>query len=184
MQPPARMTQRQLGVVAGAGAVLGVLLVGLVVRGCRGRDSARADLDQRVARIEDLLGLVDAGPAPPLDASPAPPVSADDRSGSCAVARVAAFRAWQDAIAKAKVNAAPAQAACAEEWSDRKKQACFYAAMATVRTSQAARDALMLGGSAARDTVRAVKDDPKNDALARAHASADAVFLACDDDGG
>ncbi len=175
------MAQRPLAVVAAGGAILGVVLVGVAVRGCR--ESRHGDLEQRVARIEDLLGLVDAGPAPP-DASPAPPVSADDRTASCAVAKVAAYGVWQEAIAKAKANAAPAQAACGEEWSDRKKQACYYAATATVRTSQAARDALMAGGSAAREAVKSVKDDPKNDALARARASADAVFAACDDDGG
>jgi hypothetical protein len=42
----------------------------------------------------------------------------------------------------------------------------------------------MLGGSAAREAVKGVKDDPKNDALVRARSSADAVFAACDDDGG
>ena len=181
MQSPARMTQRQLGAVAGAGAILGVVVVGAAVRGCR--ETRHGDLEQRVARIEDLLGLVDAGPAPP-DAPLAPPVSADDRTASCAVAKVAAYGAWQEAIAKAKVNATPAQAACADSWSDRRKQACYYAAMATIRTSQAARDALMIGGSAAREAVKGLKDDPKNDALVRARASADAVFAACDDDGG
>lgn len=184
MQLPARMTQRQLMAVAGAGAVLGVLVVGLAVRGCR--EGRHGDLEQRVARIEDLLGLVDGGLAlaPPADGSPPPPVSADNRSGPCAVARVAAYRAWQEAIARAKVNAAPAQVACADEWSDKKKQACFYAATATLRTSQAARDALMAGGSSAREAVKGVKDDPKNDALVRARAAADAVFAVCDDDAG
>jgi hypothetical protein len=176
------MTQRQLVAIAGAGALVGVLFVVLATRGCR--ESRPEGLEQRVARIEDLLGLVDAGPAPPGDASPVPPVSADDRSASCAVAKVAAYKVWQEAIAKAKANAAPAQAACADEWSDKKKQACFYTAMATLRTSQAARDALMLGGAAAREAVKGVKDDPKNDVLVRARASADAVFVACDDDGG
>jgi hypothetical protein len=183
MQTPVRMTQWRLAAIAGGGAVLGVLVVGLAIRG--GRDGRHADLEQRVARIEDLLGLADAGPVAPLgDASPTPPVSADDRSASCALARVAAYRAWQEAIARAKVNAAPAQAACADEWSDRRKQACFYSATATVRTSQAARDALMAGGPAAREAVNGVKEDPKNDALARARVAADAVFAACDDDGG
>ncbi len=186
MAPGARLTERQLSAVAAVGALLGVLIVGLALRGCR--ESRHADLDQRVARIEDLLGLVDAGPVPgnasPMPTPPTPPVSADDRTASCAVAKVAAYKVWQEAIAKAKVNAAPAQAACADEWSDRKKQACYFAAMATLRTSQAARDALMMGGSAARDAIKNVKDDPKNEALARARASADAVFSACDDDGG
>jgi hypothetical protein len=181
MQPPARMTQRQLALVAGSGAIVGVVLVGVAVRGCR--DGRRGDLEQRVARIEDLLGLVDAGPIAP-DALPPLPVSADDRTVSCAVAKVAAYGVWQEAIAKAMANAAPAQAACGEEWSDRRKQACYYAATATIRTSQAARDALMAGGPAAREAVKAVKDDPKNDALLRARVSADAVFVACEDDGG
>ena len=182
MQSPARMTQRWLAAVAGAGALLCVVVVGLGFRGCR--ESRHADLEGRVARIEDLLGLVDSGITPPPDAAPTPPVSADDRTASCAVAKVAAYSAWQAAIVKAKANAAPAQAACGDEWSDRKKQACYYAATATIRTSQAARDALMTGGSAARDAVKGVKDDPKNDALARARTSADAVFAACGDDGG
>jgi hypothetical protein len=170
--------------VAAAGAVLGVIIVGLSVRGCR--ESRQAGLEQRVARIEDLLGLLDAGPIFSGDASPVPtpPVSADDRTVSCAVAKVAAYKEWTEAIAKAKVNAGPSQAACSDEWSDRRKQACYYAATATVRTSQTARDALMTGGAAARDAVKNVKDDPKNDALARARASADAVFAACDEDGG
>jgi len=184
MQTPVRMAQWRLAAIAGGAAVLGVVVVGLASRGCR--DGRHADLEQRVARIEDLLGLADAGPVAPLgDASPTLPVSADDdRPASCALARVAAYRAWQEAIARAKVNAAPAQAACADEWSDKRKQACFYAATATVRTSQAARDALMAGGPAAREAVKGVKEDQRNDALARARVAADAVFAGCDDDGG
>ena len=42
----------------------------------------------------------------------------------------------------------------------------------------------MAGGPAAREAVNGVKEDPKNDALARARVAADAVFAACDDDGG
>jgi hypothetical protein len=183
MQIPVRMARWRLAAIAGGCAALGVLVVGLAIR--KGREGRHGDLEQRVARIEDLLGLADAGSvAPPADASPTPPISADDRSASCALARVAAYRAWQEAIARAKANAAPAQAACADEWSDKRKQACFYAATATVRTSQAARDALMTGGPGARDAVKGVKDDPKNDALARARVAADAVFAGCDDDGG
>ncbi len=143
-------------------------------------------LEQRVARIEDLLGLVDAGPrAPGRRVARAPGL----RGRSHGVVRSGQGGRLQgvaggDRTKASKVNAAPAQAACADEWSDKKKQACFYAAMATLRTSQAARDALMLGGAAAREAVKGVKDDPKNDALVRARASADAVFVACDDDGG
>jgi hypothetical protein len=185
VQPPAplpRLTQRQLAAVAGAGAVLGVLVVAVAVRGCR--DVQRGDLEQRVARMEDLLGIVDGGTTLSPDASPLPIVSADDRAAPCAMARVAAYRAWTEAIAKAKLIAAPAQAACADEWTDKKKQACYYTTGATVRTAQAARDAIMAGGSSTRDVVKAVKDDPKNDALPRARTASDAVLAACDDEDG
>jgi hypothetical protein len=42
----------------------------------------------------------------------------------------------------------------------------------------------MTGGSTTRDVVKAVKDDPKNDALPRARTASDAVLAACDQDGG
>ncbi len=164
------------------GGVLGVLFVAIAVRGCR--DTQRRDLEQRVARMEDLLGIVDGGTTLSPDASPLPVVSADDRAGPCAMARVAAYRAWTEAIAKAKLIAAPAQAVCADEWTDKKKQACYYTANATVRTAQAAREAVMTGGSTTRDVLQAVKDDPKNDALPRARTASDAVLAACDEDGG
>ena len=107
---------------------------------------------------------------------------ADDRTGPCAVARIAGYQAWQEALAKAKVNAGPAEAACADFRSDKKKQACYYAAMAETRATQAARDASIAGGAAAREAVKAVKDDPKNEAIARARAASEAAFAACGED--
>ena len=37
----------------------------------------------------------------------------------------------------------------------------------------------MKGGTTARDAVKAVKDDPKNDAIAKARAASEAAFAAC-----
>jgi len=182
MRSAAGLTPRQLVAVAAASGVVGILVVVAMVRGCGG--PRHGDLEPRVARIEDLLGLSDAAPPLPPDAGPVSAVSADDRAAPCALAKVAAYKAWQDAIGKAKTNAAPAQGACAEEWGDRKKQACYYAATATVRTSQAAREAVMTGAAAARDALKNLKDDPKNDALPAARAATDAVIAACDEDGG
>jgi serine/threonine-protein kinase len=178
-------------VAAAACGALGGLAGGVAARGC-GRDDAAARLETRLARVEDLLGLVDAGPpAPPaaasrgaagaVEGSAAAPVSADDLSGPCAVARVNGYRTWQEAFARARATATPAEAACADLWGERKRQACYQAATAGVRAIQAARDALMAGGPGAREAVKAVKDDPKNDAIARARAASDAVFVACKD---
>ena len=165
----------------------GALLVALVARGCRG-GVAPDGIERRVSRIEDLLGIGDAGASAPgslaasLDAAAA--VSADDRSASCAMAKVAGYEAWQDALARAKANAGPAEAACADIWSDSKKQACYRAAMAEVRATQAARDTVIAGGAPAHEAVRNVKDDPKNEAILRARTASQTVFNACDDDGG
>jgi hypothetical protein len=190
-RPPApkliQLSPRLLGIAVGCAAV-GALLVGSIavaVRGCRG--GGRLDsVEQRVARIEGVLGMAEAGPELSADAAAADTdggaVPIDDRTAACAVAKVAAYQAWQDALAKAKTNAAPAEAACADMWSDKKKQACYYGASAGPRTAQAARDAVMKGGAAARDAVKNVKDDPKNDAVARARASSEAAFTACRDD--
>jgi hypothetical protein len=150
-------------------------------------------LDQRVARIEDLLGLADAGVAAPTATRTAGPsvdagavVAIDDRSGPCAVAKLAGYAAWQDAYAKAKVNAGPAEAACADIRNDKKKQSCFYFATAETRATLAARDAMIAGGSAARDAVKNVKDDaknaPLNAAFARARAASEGAFQTCGDD--
>ncbi|MBV9946274.1 MAG: hypothetical protein JOZ69_05455, partial [Myxococcales bacterium] len=76
------------------------------------------------------------------------------------------------------------QAACATYWSESRKQACYYAALTPVRAALAARDATIAGGSAARDAIRNVHDDPKNEAVAVARAASEAAFAACDDDAG
>jgi hypothetical protein len=139
-----------------------------------------------VAHIESLLGLDDAGAGPAIAPSSetAAAVSADDRSGPCAIAKVAGYEAWQEALAKARANASGAEAACASIWNERRKQACFYVAMAGVRAIQAARDSVVAGGASARDALRNVKDDPKNDAIVHARAASQAAFAACDDDAG
>ena len=59
-------------------------------------------------------------------------------------------------------------------WSDKKKQACYYGASAGPRTAQAARDTVMKGGAAAREAVKNVKDDPKNEAVLRARTASEA----------
>ena len=70
----------------------------------------------------------------------------------------------------------------ADLWSDKKKQICYYVASSGVRTTQAARDTVVNGGPAARDAVKAVKDDTKNDVIFRARAASDRAFSACGDD--
>ncbi len=179
-----------------AAAVLGVVgavLGGLVVRGC-GERAAGADVERRVARLEDLLGVrVDAGgPGPIASAAtqaPAAPASsavpsADEPPAACAEAKVASYRAWQEALAKAKALAQPAEAECAGYWSDARKQSCYKGAMGEIHAAQTARDAVIEGGAAARDAVRTVKDNPKNEAIARARAASAAAFEACGDDAG
>jgi hypothetical protein len=56
--------------------------------------------------------------------------------------------------------------------------------MSGIRTAQAARDAVMGGGAVAREALKSVKDDAKNDAIAQARSASDAVLAACGDDGG
>jgi hypothetical protein len=107
----------------------------------------------------------------------------EDHSAACALARVAAYEAWQDALSAAKANAGPAEAACADFRSDKKKQACFYQASAEARSTQAARDNLIAAGTAARDAVHAVKDNAKNPAIARARVASEAAFTACSSGG-
>jgi hypothetical protein len=91
-------------------------------------NGARVDsLDRRLGRIETLLGVVDAGAVPSADtavatAFDAGAVPGDDSAALCALARVTAYQAWQEAIARAKAIAAPAQAARSDFWSDSKKQ--------------------------------------------------------------
>jgi hypothetical protein len=75
-------------------------------------------------------------------------------------------------------------AACSSIWNEKKKQACYYAAMSDARAIQAARDAVITGGEAAREANRNVKDDPRNDAIAHARAAAQAALSICEGDGG
>jgi hypothetical protein len=184
--PTSRMTW-----LAAGGAVAGILLVvafGSAARGCRTTGRVGA-LEQRVGRIETALGIGDAGALPSAD-TPAPTAAdggmaataAEDTPPECAVAKVTAYHAWQDALAKAKALAGPAQAACADMWSDKKKQACYYVASSEIRATQAARDSVITGGPAARDAVKNVKDDAKNDVIARARAASEKAFAACGDD--
>ena len=181
-------TAPRLVAIAGSCAVVGGLVAGLAVRGCRAGDLPAprgSNLETRVARMEDLLGLADAGAA--TGAVGAVPnagavVSLDDRSGSCAVAKVAAYQAWQEALGRAKASAAPAEAACAGIWSDAKKQACYRGAMGQIHVTQAARDAVIAGGAAAREAVKATREDPRNEPLSRARAASQAAFAACDDE--
>ena len=179
-------------VVAGVGgAVAGALVIAVVgsaAKGCRAASRVQ-ELDQRVARIEGALGMGD-GEAPPsadtltagLDGGVA--TASDETTAVCAVAKVAAYQAWQEAYARAKALAAPAQAACADAWGDRRKQACYYVASAGVRTTQAARDAVILGDGPAHDALKNVKDDPKNDAIARARAASEKAFADCHEESG
>jgi hypothetical protein len=184
---PSGSGTRQLAALGAACVLLGALVAGVAVKGCLG-DRDAGVLEQRVGRIEDLLGLGDAAPSAAASV-PAPvaaqaPVSLDDRAASCAEAKVAAYRVWQEAVAKAKANAAPAEAACTELWSDTKKQACYRAATGQIRATQAARDAVIAGGPAAVEAVQGTKDDARNEAIGRARAASQAAFTACADEGG
>jgi serine/threonine protein kinase len=185
-EPLAGLPPRLLAIAAGCG-VIGALVVGVLGRGC-GRGSSSEALEQRVAHIEDLLGLGEAGSPAPVNPPPAssavPSVSVDDRSAPCALAKIAGYQAWQEVLAKAKINASTAEAACGEIRNDRRKQGCYYAAMSGIRTAQAARDTAIAGGPAAREAVKSVKDDGKNDAIAHARSASEAAFATCGDDGG
>ena len=149
---------------AGRAPLSGTLVAGLIARGCRGSErpgsSSSASLGSRACSGSRTPGPRRRGSAatPPRRR---PRVRDDDRSAPCALAKIAGYQAWQDALAKAKVNAAPAEAACADIWSDTKKQACYRAAMAQIRATQAARDAVIAGGAAAREAVRAVEGRPE-----------------------
>ena len=188
--------------IAGCG-VLGVGAAMLTAHGCRGGDRV-GGLEERVAHIEGLLGIEGPGPGSGAPLAPSAASAAasaastrgaptardastfaiDYRSAPCAIAKVASYQAWQDAVAKAKANATSAEAACSSMWSETRKQGCYYVATSTVRATQAARDAVIAGGQNARDAVKNVKDDPKNDAIARARTASETAFLACDEDGG
>jgi hypothetical protein len=172
-----------IAALCAAGAVLLVVALGGAVRGCRA--SGRLDdLEQRVLHVETALGMSDAGMIVSLD-TPSGQTDAgtgtiDSSAGECAIAKVAAYRAWQEAFARAKALAAPALASCGGTWwSDEKKQNCYHNASAGFRAAQAARDSVIAGGSTARDAVKSVKDDAKNEAIAPARAASERALAAC-----
>jgi serine/threonine-protein kinase len=173
-----RLLLGAVAAVAAASAILG----GSIVRGCGGREPT-SDVGRRLARLEERLGIPSSLPsAAALSPAAAGSIaSADEPPPSCPEAKIASYEAWQEALTKAKTIAQPAQAACAGMWSDSRKQACYYSALAGVRAAQAARDSVIAGGSAARDAVTAVKDDPKNEAIARARTASQAALEACGD---
>jgi serine/threonine-protein kinase len=186
--PPAarsfEWSPRLLGAVA-AIAMAGAILGGLIVRGCGGAGGSR-DVERRLVRLEELLGVPSSVPAAAATSAPAAAgsvASADEPALTCPEAKIASYQAWQEALTKAKTLAQPAQASCANMWGDSKKQACYYGALAEVRATQAARDSAIGGGSAARDAATAVKDDPKNEAIAHARTVSNSAFEACGDTG-
>lgn len=165
-------------------ALASAILGGAIVRGCGGRAQGH-DVERRLARVEELLGVASTASASAESAAaPAPAgsiASADEPTATCPEAKIASYQAWQEALTKAKTIAQPAEAACAEMWSDSKKQACYHGALAEVRATQAARDSAIGGGAAAHDAIKAVKDDPKNEVIARARAASVTAFRACGD---
>jgi hypothetical protein len=176
----------RLAWIAGACAAGGVLLVvtlGGAIRGCRA--SGRLDdLEHRVSQVETALGISDAGSlasadTPSIQTDAAALAASVDETPECAVAKIAAYQAWQEAFARAKVLAAPAQASCAGRWGDEKKQICYHAASAGYRAAQAARDSVIAGGGAAREAVKSVKDDAKNEAIAPARTASERAFAVC-----
>lgn len=182
----------------GGGCLIFSLVVVSAARGCSGHSRIDA-LEARVANLEKATGVVTDGGAMAIGESSDSPgassgaatgtklapaaASADDpKKAKCALAKVTAYQAWQEAVDKAKANAAPAEAKCADFWTESKKQACYGAAMQGVHPAQVARDSVMKGGATARDAVKKVKDDPKNDAVARARAASEAAFDTCQDE--
>ena len=180
----------------GVGCLLFSLVVVSAARGCAGKSRIDA-LEARVANLEKATGVsadagalaIEEGPEGASSASgtgaklPAAAASADDpKKAKCALAKVTAYQAWQEAVDKAKANAAPAEAKCADFWTESKKQACYGAATQGMHAIQVARDTVMKGGAGARDAVKKVKDDPKNDAITRARAASDTAFDTCGDE--
>ncbi|MEO7112616.1 MAG: hypothetical protein ABI183_19375 [Polyangiaceae bacterium] len=183
--------------MAVGGVVAGLLLVS-AARGCAGK-SRVDDLELRVAVLERTVGVsTDAGAvassAPAATSANAASVNADKpattaavataedpNKNACAVAKLAAYQAWQGAADKAKALAAPAQAKCASFWTEAKKQACYGAASQNARSAESARDATIKGGAVARDAMKKVKDDPRNDAIGRARAASSTASDACQD---
>lgn len=182
----------------GVGGLLASFLLVSAVRGCAGKSRIDA-LEARVANLEKATGVnADAGAGATEEGSGAPgattgagsavklpsaAASADDpKKAKCALAKVTAYQAWQEAVDKAKALAGPAEAKCADFWTDSKKQACYGAALQNVHPAQVARDAVMKGGATARDAVKKVKDDPKNDAIEHARSASQAAFDTCQDE--
>lgn len=182
----------RLAGIAVGGVVLGALLV-TSVRGCVGSHRVE-DLEERVAALEQTLGVnaggrdhaarSEVGAAADAGARISSPSrgTEDAKKAGCAIAKVAAYQAWDEALAKAKTAAAPGEAKCADLWTQAKKDACYYAASQVVRVAQAARDTVMKGGARARETVKKAKNDPQNDAIGQARAASEAAFQECQDE--
>jgi hypothetical protein len=184
---PFGVPPRLVAIALGCAAVGAVLFgsIAIAARGCRGGHAET--LEERVARLESAVAAGDARALGDGDGGAASAPMAGGGAGAesspeCAVAKVDAYKVWQEALAKAKSSAAPAQAACTHIWSEEKKQQCYHTASAGVRTVQAARDAVVPGGASARAAVKNVKYDPKNDAIGRARAASEAAFAACHDE--
>jgi hypothetical protein len=174
--------------IAGGCSLVFAVIIGGTIRGCR-TSSRTENLEGRVGRIESVLGMGSetgdaAVAARPLLHHPDAGGTAsaiDDRRAACAVAKIEAYEAWQDAVAKAKTNAQAAEAQC-NDMREKKKQACYYAAFAGVRATQAARDSVIKGGATAHEVVKNMKDDPKNEGIAHARTASAAAWAACDDE--
>jgi hypothetical protein len=174
MKVPPRLFALAIG-----GAAVGALLIFIVVGAAKGCGGARMEaLEMRVAKLEGK-GAPTTTTSSDGGTIELPATSPPGDHAACAVAKVAAYDAWQEAAATAKKTAGTAEAQCADIWSEKKKQGCYYAASSSVRATQAARDAVMKGGTVARDAVKAVKDYPKNDAITKARAASEAAFAAC-----
>ena len=170
----------RLFALAVGGATLGALLIMIIVGAAKGCGGDRiAALEARMDKLEGKGTGVPSSDAGVIELGASPPGVGGDRHATCAVAKVAAYEAWQEALASAKKSAGSAEAQCADIWSEKKKQGCYYAATSGLRTTQAARDAVMKGGAAARDAVKAVKDDPKNEQIAKARGASEAASVAC-----
>jgi hypothetical protein len=185
----------KLVAIAGGGIFLGVLLT-LAMRGCSENRHVQ-ELDDRVALLERTVGVsLDGGRADDAASSPTVVSAVEDagvtmavasatsstptNNAACATAKSDAYAAWQDALVKAKQNAAPAESQCSHILTHDHKQSCMATATAGVRLVQSARDATMKGGAAARDAAKNVRDG--SSAIATAKAASQAAFAACQDD--
>src|SRR5215831_6970480 len=120
---PFDVSPRLVAIALGCAAV-GALLFGSIAtaaRGCRGGQANK--LEERVARLETAVAIADARALVDSDGgaarAPGPGgAGSSESSPDCAVAKVNAYKVWQEALTKAKSSAAPAQAACAHFWSE------------------------------------------------------------------